>query len=289
MKIYQCSPYYNEQLIANINLEEASQWIDEFHITESNRGFQGKNKEYNFINNKDFDKLRYHKIDVDNIFINNNKLGKIKLFKYRFSNNRYKNEILRSPSWYNEAMQRNNSCSCLEVDDKDIIILSDIDEIIDSRYADRIVEEVKKRGIVTIKVHFTLFYLNLFSLNWGGPPNYSYRIFIMTGKYFKNMKFTSDELRKLGEKGSLYNEIYCIDDICGFHHSWLGDENFIFNKIKSYAHTEHSEFADIDYIKKCIKEGKSIFPGHKLEIRDDIKFIRSIERNRDRFLKDYFL
>lgn len=72
--------------------------------------------------------------------------------------------------------------------DDDIVILSDIDEIIDSRYLDEIIHEVRKRGIVTIKLCFTLFYLNLVSTNWGGAP-ISYRLFIMT-KYFKKMSIT---------------------------------------------------------------------------------------------------
>ena len=289
MKIYQCCPYYNESLIAEINIKEASKWIDEFHITEGNLNFQGQERNYIFNSGKEYDIVKYHKIDCKNKYKRNNLYGKISLWKNRFSSNDYIRNILTAPTWYNEAVQRNESCSKIIPEDDDIVILSDIDEIIDSKYADKIIEEVKKRDIITIKLHFTLFYFNLFSDNWGGPKDYSYRVFIMTGKYFKNMSMSSDELRKLGEQGKLYNDIYCIDEICGFHHSWLGDENFIFNKIKSYAHTEHSEYADIDYIKECLKNKKSIFPGHNLSIRNDINLIDTIEKNKNNIFKEYFI
>lgn len=289
MKIYQCTPFYNEQFIANLNLEESSKWIDEFHITEGNMNFQYKEREYEFKIDNKFNNLRYHKFNCKGKYVEKNIYGKLKLFKNRFSKNEYRKQIMSSPTWYNEAVQRNTSCKYINPNDDDIVILSDIDEIIDSRYAEKIISEVKKRGIVTIKLYFTLFYLNLYSTNWGGPEDYSYRVFIMTGKYFKNMDVSSDELRKLGEQGKLINKIYCLDEICGFHHSWLGDEEFILNKIKSYAHTEHSEYADINYIKKCLKNKKSIFPGHELVLRNDVELIESIKNKKDSLLKKYFL
>lgn len=289
MKIYQCCPYYNESLIAKINIDEASKWINEFHITEGNLNFQGNKRSYEFQNQDKVSIVKYHRFNCENKYKKNNIYGKLALLKNRFSRNQYVSNILISPTWYNEAVQRNESCSHIDPEDDDIVILSDIDEVIDSRYADKIIYEVKKRGIVTIKLNFTLFYFNLFSVNWGGPKDYSYRVFIMTGKYFKSMTISSDELRKLGEQGKLCNDIYCMEEICGFHHSWLGDENFIINKIKSYSHTEHSKYANIDYIKECLKNKKSIFPGHDLIVRDDIEFIENVEKNRKSLLKNYFI
>ena len=33
-KIILCCPFFNENLIANLNIEEASKWVDEIHVTE---------------------------------------------------------------------------------------------------------------------------------------------------------------------------------------------------------------------------------------------------------------
>ena len=289
IKIYQCTPYYNEQTIANINLEETLGWVDEFHITEGNMSFQGNERNYTFKNENKFKHLVYHKLDCRKKYISNNIFGKFRLIANRLSKNEYIKRIKSSPTWYNESVQRNESAKWINPNDEDIVILSDIDEIIDSRYMKKIISEVRKRKIITIKLYFTLFYFNLYSTNWGGPKDYSYRVFIMTGEYFKNMKYTSDELRKLGEQGKLINSIYCMDEICGFHHSWLGDEKFILNKINSYAHTEHSKYADIDYIKDCIRNKKSIFPNQNLTVDNNVNLLKVVNDKKKTILKDYFI
>ena len=88
-----------------------------------------------------------------------------------------------------------------------------------------------------------------------------------------------DTLRKLGERGKLLNTIYCPNEILGFHHSWIGDEIFISNKLKSYAHIEHSHLNNIDYIRKCIENRVSIFPGHELYFDEELPMLESVRNN----------
>jgi hypothetical protein len=64
----------------------------------------------------------------------------------------------------------------------DIVMLSNIDEIIESRHGDHIICNAMRRGVITIKVYLTMFHFNLYSYNWGGSPDYSYAIFVMTEK-----------------------------------------------------------------------------------------------------------
>lgn len=274
MKIYEFCPFFKEQLVADIHTEESKKWVDEIHITELNRTFQHLPKNYLFTNTKG---AIYHKVDANKIFRPNRKL----IPNIVFNKSKSCKSIFRNPAWFNEATQRNLASSFVDFGDNDIIILSDIDEIIDPIFADRIVEEVKKRKIMTVKIHFTLFYFNLFSKNWGGPADYSYRVYILTGHEFRNKwKNDSDWLRKLGESGKLIDTVYCPTEFMGFHHSWLGDENFISEKINAYAHTEHQEHNDLDYIKSCLKEGKSIFPGHEVEVNNQIKLLDAVEKYR---------
>lgn len=274
MKIYEFCPFYKEQLIADIHIKESKKWVDEIHVTETNRTFQYAPKDFVFNNHEG---AVYHKVDAKKLFKpNRHFVPNIALHCSRSTK-----RIFRNSSWYNEAIKRNLASSFVDFDDNDIIILSDIDEIIDPMYADRIVEEVKKRKIMTIKIHFTLFYFNLFSRNWGGPADYSYRISILTGKEFRDKwKKDSDWLRKLGEGGKLTDQVYCPDEFMGFHHSWLGDEKFISEKLNAYAHTEHKEFNDLNHIKACLREGRSIFPGHELEVNNSIKLLDSVENYR---------
>jgi hypothetical protein len=148
---------------------------------------------------------------------------------------------MKSGAWKNEAYQRNYSTIDLEPAADDIIILSDIDEIIDSRKADYLIGMVKKQKVISVKLEFTMFYMNLFSTNrheiWSGSPkDYAYRTFLMTGDYFNIMRFTPDKMRHLGESNKFANSIFCPEDFMGFHHSWLGDEDAIYQKLMSYAH-----------------------------------------------------
>ncbi|MDE1280441.1 hypothetical protein, partial [Vibrio aestuarianus] len=203
----------------------------------------------------------------------------------------------KNRAWYNEGYQRNYSAEIrmLDICDEDILIFSDIDEIIDSRYKDEIIDMVKKNGIITVKLHFSMFYLNLFSVNWGGPKDYSYRLFIMTGKHYKSLNMSIDELRKMGERGLLQGKVYCPDKFYGFHHSWLGDEAFILGKLQSYCHEPHEHNSniltnnqyDINKIKVALKNGESIFPEHLLEVSNDIDMLKSIDNNKN--LNKYML
>ena len=47
MKIKLFVPYFNEQMVARINILSSMKWVDEFHLTEANYTHQGKFKDYN--------------------------------------------------------------------------------------------------------------------------------------------------------------------------------------------------------------------------------------------------
>ena len=49
-KIILCCPFFNENLIANLNIEEASKWVDEIHVTEFDKSFKYKLHEHCFHN-----------------------------------------------------------------------------------------------------------------------------------------------------------------------------------------------------------------------------------------------
>ena len=283
MKIIECSPFFNENLIADVHIHESSKWVDEIHITESNRTLQFALKSYDFSNQNN-DRVYHHRLDVNQIFLKPRKY--IPYFKYSHKP-AWHPKLFRNTSWYNEGMQRKNFYPDFE--DDDILIFSDIDEIINFHYADKIIDEVQKRGIITVKLYFTVFYFNLFSMNWGGPPDYSYRVFAAKGKVFRKIwNCDYDTLRKMGERSRLLDTVYCLPEIAGFHHSWIGDEQYISQKLKAYTHTEHRIYDDRNYISQCLKEGKSIFPGHNLEVRNDIKLLNTIEENKPLYAKYFF-
>ena len=64
-------------------------------------------------------------------------------------------------------MQRNASTQFIDPDDKDIVIVSRRDEILDSRRADEVIWAVQKYDIVTVKLGYPISSLTCLSI--GGP------------------------------------------------------------------------------------------------------------------------
>ena len=202
MKIDECSLYYNEDDIVRLKVDEGKKWVDFFCFSESDYTFKYGYKGYNFSQLDS--NIIYKKLDGASVFKQRDFIGLTRKFPF----------IKRkSAAWYNEAIQRNFSCEGLELNDDDVVILSDIDEIIDSSYAEYLLDLVKKHKIITVKIHFTMFYLNLWSTNWhevwpGSPKDYAYRVFLIQGDYFKKMNISSNKLRDLGQQGKLFNSVY---------------------------------------------------------------------------------
>lgn len=179
-KIILCCPFFNENLIANLNIEEASKWVDEIHVTEFDKSFKYKLHEHCFHNRNE--KVYYHPMDASKLY------KKPRAFIPHFflhPISRWMKKIIRDTAWYNDGVSRNYSLWNSNYQDDDTLILSDIDEIIDSKYANEIINAVDYYGIITIRVYFTMFYFNLFCPNWSGPSDYSYRIFIVKGDYLR--------------------------------------------------------------------------------------------------------
>lgn len=295
MKVYECSPFFNENLICAIKAQENRFWVDELHIAEADRTFTCLPKEYS-LQNPDPDRIRHHRIDGERNFRRPGYGLTVKpwFFKYKIY------------SWYNEYVQRNLASAFIEPEDSDIVILSDIDEIIDHKFADKIIELVKKYRIITVKLHFTCYYFNLYLKNRGGPGEFSYRVFVMTGEKFRTlsrcvnyvnfrfypflakrlpMQMTPDQLRKSGEMSRLLQDIYCMDEIAGFHHSWLGDIEQIARKMVSYAHApeDHNPRAftdgkvNADFILDCVRNRQSIYgSGPSLFTDESIPLLDSV-------------
>jgi hypothetical protein len=182
--------------------------------------------------------------------------------------------------------------------DDDIVVLSDIDEIIDPRYWEEIEFAARKHGIVTLGLHLTFYFFNLYSSDWPGPPDYTYRVYVMTGKYFNQMRTTSDQLRKLGEAGRLQASVHRLPGKMGFHHSWLGDDQFVVSKLNSYSHSTADHISEIyredgsvnlEAIKRILKRRVSLFgSGHQLMVDDKIPLLQTVQALRTEGYSEFF-
>lgn len=274
MTIYEISNFYNEQLVLDIKAKNNQNYVNKFYVVESNLTYRYNQKPY--VLKKSFNHIIYHKLDGLNLFYKpfpqlTRKFPFLSLKKY---------------SWMNEKIQRDCLLTKLKkrVHDNDIIIISDLDEILDFTFFDEIKYYLIKKEIITVKLYHTMYYFNLFEFNKiNGPQKWSYRVFVMLGSYFKKIS-SIEKLRILGAANKLKNEVYCPRKIMGFHHSWLVcNDNFA--KIKNYSHTldEHKALnqsspkevyrENLDFI---IKSKINILEGTKLVINNKIKLLDSV-------------
>lgn len=288
MRILEFNLFHKEDEALAIKRGEAAHWVDELHVCAASHSFRGapnaapKLTRDALIRPHVFDGARFHPE-----------------YSWGLSRNApffRRKDMARK----NETMQRNFVHEVLDPADEDIVILADIDEIIDSRHADEIVAATRKHGIVSVRLRHTFFYLNLLSTRFheawpGSPADYAYRVFVMTGAYFRTMRRSSDRLRRLGEWNRLKTEVHLLDGYRGFHHSWLGDAEAAQAKLAAYAHRtcEHdpalvdpvSGTITLSRLAEAIEEGRSLFPGDRLERRqlEDLGALPFVNANRDRF------
>lgn len=233
MKIIDTFVFYNELDMLNLRLHELNEIVDYFVLVEANKTYSNNEKEFIFEKNKNnynkfLDKIIHIKIDnmPDNI---NNMPNNIK-------------------NWEREWYQRDSikiGLNKLNLNDDDIILLSDVDEIFNINK----LKELKQNGLDNIyNLQMELFYYNFFtktnnSQQWplarGGPY-----------KFFKNYNNMS-AIRK-----NTFNTLYDF----GWHLSYFGNTDFIINKIKNFSHQEYnnSKYLNHNNINKLINNNLDI-------------------------------
>lgn len=289
VRVHAATLFDKEDVVAGVALAESAKFVDEHIVVEADHTFTYRPKTRGFPY-ESLPHVRYEPLDSGKLF-EGPRLRRRKNWPFlEFSVN----------PWENDRRQRNAACSFLRPAPTDLVILADVDEIIDPRSWDRVAHYARRHGIVTIGLHHTMYFFNLFSsTNLGGPPDYSHRVFIMTGRYFSEMADTSDSLRKAGEAGKLINEVFRVPEISGFHHSWLGDADRAAEKLRSYAHSSGDHQPELfdsegqvnqEAMKAFIADKKSPFgPRHKLEVREDIDFLETVSSQRSGRFLDYFV
>lgn len=288
MRIREFCMFHNEHAALAIKRSEAGRWIDELHLCESNRTFQGGARALALADAAD-GFVHVHPHDGAARFHPPLRWGFSRYWPFF----RRKKMARR-----NETMQRDLVHEALaDVAADDIVILSDIDEILDARRADEVIDAARRHGIVSVELRHTLYYLDLYSANWhevwpGSPANYAYRVFIMTGAWFHALSEGSDRLRRRGEWGRLDRDIPLLRGFRGFHHSWLGGAEAALDKLNAYAHSPNEHRPELigedgrvspERLASFIRAGQSIFPGNRLEIHsfDEIEPLQSVMERRD--------
>jgi hypothetical protein len=258
MKLIDTFMFLNEYDLLELRLSEHYDHVDKFIIIECDRTYTGIYKGFNLEKNLDrysnwLDKIEYIKVD---------------------------NSAPYPRSWDTEEWQRNQMNRGWEdVQPDDVLLISDLDEII----RPETLEYIKNTNHSYYELYLPTCYFKFNYMNV--KDHYSkwakaFRGYVCPGN---SMRYSSGVPGK--SKVALHH--------AGWHFSWLGNEDFIKTKIKSFSHTEYNNDNVLNNInlEENIKNGRvHIHPEHgKWEIvKLDDYFPKSLINNKEKYA-DYIL
>lgn len=211
-KIYDCFIFYNELELLEIRLTELYDHVDKFVLVESRETFRGNLKPLFFEENKHlFEKFLDKIIHV------------------------IVEDRLRVPSaWHREEFQRNQIVrGLIHCEDNDVILISDVDEIIRPSKVQDIVTiltniQYSKLPIVLCNQTLYRYYFNRFDKKDSPWPG-SIAIF------YKHLKQCCPEYcRKLAQQ----RRIPCVVNDAGWHFTSMGGHGRVVSKLAAFSHAE---------------------------------------------------
>lgn len=261
--IIDCFIFYNELKMLSFRLKELNENVDYFVIVESTHTFSGEKKKLYFEENKHLFKDYLHKIIH---VIHKNEYIKPDIHISDFPD---------GEQWINEFNQRNDihlGINKLNLNDEDLIIISDVDEIPN---ISSIKEYIKSTGCLDqiLSLDMKLYYYNIENLvteKWLSSKILPFKIY----KKINKPQIIRDPHRNRGDN---------ILNKGGWHFSYFFDIDLIINKIKVFAHQElnKEEYLCKEKIDELIKNNKDIF------LREDVKMEKIEIKNNNYLPKNY--
>lgn len=253
MKIYDCFTFYNELDLLELRLAELYSVVDHFVIVEARTTFQNQPKELFYKNNA----LRFAEYADKIIHVVVDDMP------------------MHSDPWANERFQRNAILRGLaDADPEDIAIIGDVDEILRP-------EVIQDLRTTTADVFgFRMPYFN-FKFNYM-LVNHEETYCVWTVASRVGMFTEPEELRRArwNLNSFPYNfregQVQLVEH-AGWHFTYFGDDEWIRNKIRSFA---HSELNSEDFLSK-IDVNTAIERGVGFKPNDPRPFVRVV-------LDDYF-
>ena len=285
LKVFDCFTFYNEIDLLEIRLNELNDVVDYFVLVEGEKTFQGQDKVLFYDENKNNENLAKFK----------DKIIHLKVPSSEFVSEREGGRLF---SWTNESMSFNYIRHGLHnAKDKDIIIISPLDEIPKASTIKRLIDgSLNTPKFFWISVHY-YFFDTLFKhgIQQYGPNGIDWIGSLITPKILLD----SDIYHQFCTRNQLYQTLTpegkpptngeIVED-GGWHFSFIGDSEFIVNKLNSFAHMEWNHLTE-DEIDDFIvnlsdptgqKPGAPFYGYEKLE-----NLPVYIQQNMDRFGK-YF-
>ena len=271
IKIYDCFPFYNELDLLELRLTELYDFVDHFVLVEANMTHQGNPKPYYFEDNKSryaqwLDKIIHIRVDD------------------------MPNSL---DSWVNEAHHRDQiSQGIADADGDDLILISDLDEIIRPAALEYMVNSDQTLFALRMSLHN-------FKFNYMRVSPGQYDIWAMAGRRALIKEVTPTEFRRI--RFQFMNSPYQFqNDGCeviehgGWHFGYMGSNEWLVDKARNFAHAEmnRSEFIQQIDVEKSIAERKEwnrLNSNDKYAIVElDNYFPKTILNNQDKY-SDFIL
>ena len=233
--------FYNESELAELRIKYLEKLVDYFVVIEADITHQGKKKLWNFpkileTRLKEYSKkIQYHQVNIDPEKIKNEESWII-------------DNVKGDDAWRIENFQRNYiKTACKKFSDKDILIISDVDEI-PSKPKLEFIKTCDFRKIAPIAFEQYLFHIdcNFLKLeSWRGS--------IVTTLQICNAH-SPHQLRRSRNRISHFTE-------SGWSFSSFGGPSRIKEKLESIAHKEfnNDKFKNLNHIMNCQKTGADLF------------------------------
>ncbi len=247
VKRYQLHMFYNELDLLEVQLEENFNYVDKFIIVESNKTHAGNEKELFFLNNaKRFEKYKDKIIHLVCDFDSD-------LYK-DYCNSHTGAFHSKTEPWKREHFQRDYPLLCGKIDfnDDDILIVSDVDEIINPRTVSEFLNNNRFfKDPLRIEMYFMHYYMNTNVYHEdSGIDKRWYSPFVVRFADIKNYENSLSIIRV-----DRYSENQPVIKNGGWHFSYMFDVNGILNKIKNFAHCndEFVNYMDYNKVQESIK------------------------------------
>ena len=266
-KIYDCFTFYNELDLLELRFEELYDHVDHFVIVEANRTFQNNPKPFYFMQN-----LKRFEPYLD------------KVIHYTVADMPESTDAWGRERYQRDAIVR----AVVDANDNDIIIVSDLDEIIRPSTVDAMREDT---DTMIWGLRMPLFY---FKFNYMlTTTDSTYTTWGMACR--KQLLNSAEDLRRnrfsLNSFALNYKEngIHMMEH-AGWQFSYLGDTEFAKSKIQSFAHVETNrpEVLDSLDIEQSVANGNGLGPSpveRFIPVKIDSYMPQTIQKAPDKYSK----
>ena len=255
MKIYDCSMFFDEEMILDFRLNYLNDYVDKFIIVESSYTHSGEKRKLLF----DIKKYQKFKDKISYIILNEEPQDLFKFSEnddFNKKNSKYILNALKRENLQRNTIQKGLCDASLE----DIILISDVDEIPNLEKINLI--NIKNKIIIfKQKFFYYKFNLKLDFFDWHGTKACK-KVNLLSPQWLRNIKGKKYPIWRIDTWFSKkkYQNIFFIKD-GGWHFSNMESPENIEKKLSTYLHHREYDINPLgkEKIKEIIKNKKTIY------------------------------